>query len=60
MDPDELEPRKPKAALKDLSTLSIEELQDYIASLQAEIARTEAMITSKSAHRGAADAFFKS
>lgn len=37
----------------------IEELKNYIARLQAEIGRVEAVIARKAAHRGAADAFFR-
>lgn len=37
----------------------IEELKSYIGRLQAEIGRAEAAITKKAAHRGAADAFFR-
>ncbi|RAI55941.1 DUF1192 family protein [Roseicella frigidaeris] len=37
----------------------IEELRRYIVTLQAEIARAEAAIARKEAHRGAADAFFR-
>jgi len=40
MDIDELEPRPTKAPLRDLSPLSVEELGDYIASLETEILRT--------------------
>jgi uncharacterized small protein (DUF1192 family) len=42
-----------------LDTLGIEELRDYIAELQAEIARVEADIERKQGHRSAADAFFR-
>ena len=37
----------------------VDELKGYIARLQTEIARVEAAITRKEAHRGAADAFFR-
>jgi uncharacterized small protein (DUF1192 family) len=37
----------------------VEELKNYIARLQAEIGRAEAAIAKKQAHRGAADAFFR-
>ena len=59
MDIEDLEPRKKKQALRDLTTLSIQELEEYIAELKAEIARVEADIGKKSSHRGAAEAFFK-
>jgi uncharacterized small protein (DUF1192 family) len=42
-----------------LDSLGIEELHLYIQELKAEIARVEADIGRKSAHRNAADAFFK-
>lgn len=48
-------PKKP-----DLDVLSIEALQEYIGDLKAEIARAEAAIAAKQAHRGAAETFFKS
>jgi uncharacterized small protein (DUF1192 family) len=38
---------------------SVDELKSYIGRLQAEIARAEAAIEKKQAHRGAADAFFR-
>ena len=59
MDADDLEPRAAKAVLKDLDAMSIEALGDYIAGLQAEIARAEAAIAAKKAARAGADAFFK-
>jgi len=37
----------------------VDELKGYIGRLRAEIARAEAAIAKKEAHRGAADAFFK-
>jgi uncharacterized small protein (DUF1192 family) len=42
-----------------LDTLGVDELRDYIAELNAEIARVEADIARKNSHRSAADAFFK-
>ncbi|MCR4378943.1 MAG: DUF1192 domain-containing protein [Rhodospirillales bacterium] len=59
MDADDLEPRTAKAVLKDLDAMSIEALGEYIAGLQAEIARAEAAIATKKAARAGADAFFK-
>ncbi|HYH37948.1 MAG TPA: DUF1192 domain-containing protein [Azospirillum sp.] len=59
LDTDELEPRKPKPAPKDLSTLSVGELKDYIAGLEAEIARARTFIDAKEAHKNAAEALFK-
>jgi uncharacterized small protein (DUF1192 family) len=42
-----------------LDTLGIDELRDYIAALQGEIARVEADIGRKHSHRSAADSFFR-
>jgi len=42
-----------------LDSLGTEELHLYIQELKAEIARVEADIDRKNAHRNAADAFFK-
>lgn len=60
MDTDELEPRKKKPVLKDLTVLSIADLDDYIVELNAEIERARAMIVSKKAAAQGAAAFFKS
>jgi uncharacterized small protein (DUF1192 family) len=60
MDIEDLEPRKKTATPLNLDTLSIEELSDYIASLEAEIARVQAKIAAKKAHlAGAAELFRK-
>lgn len=42
-----------------LDTLGIDELRDYIAALQAEIARVEGDIGRKQSHRSAANSLFK-
>ena len=59
MELDDLEPRKKPVQAKDLAGFSLEELQDYIGRLKAEIARAEATIEAKRAHRGGAEALFK-
>lgn len=63
MDPEDLAPRAvaPLKALmsEDLSTLSLEELGERIEKLQAEIARIEHMIESKTASHAAAESVFK-
>lgn len=59
MDIDDLEPRKRPAEKKNLDILSIEALGEYIADLEAEIARTRAVITAKEKARDAAHAVFK-
>ena len=64
MDLDELFPDKPADPLvglvrQDLDPLSIEELQERIATLQAEIARVEAHIERVNRDRSAAEELFK-
>lgn len=58
---DEEAPKKrPRYELgADLSDMSVEELKDYIAVLEAERGRVEAMLVSKSASRNAAQSVFK-
>jgi uncharacterized small protein (DUF1192 family) len=57
---DELEPRKPATAKpRDLDTMSVQELKDYIAGLEAEIARAQAKIQAKESHRSGAAGLFK-
>lgn len=56
---DDLDPRRKKPVLKPLDGYSVDELQEYVALLKAEISRAEDFIARKTAHRSAADAFFK-
>lgn len=58
INPDDLEPARPVLAPVDLQSLSIQDLKDYIRSLQTEIGRAEAMIQSKEAHRSGAESLF--
>lgn len=60
MDLDELEPRKQKPKPRNLDVLSIEELNDYIEEMRAEIKRVEEKIAAKKAHMSAAADIFKS
>lgn len=59
LDTDDLEPRKKMSPKTDLTGLSVEELQNYIAGLEAEILRARAMIESKQAQKNLAETFFK-
>jgi uncharacterized small protein (DUF1192 family) len=59
IDPEELEPKKQKPKPRDLEGLGVTELEDYIADLEAEIARARAAIANKQDHRSGAEAFFK-
>jgi uncharacterized small protein (DUF1192 family) len=58
---EDTEPRaeRPGLAPPNLDRWDVAELEAYIRSLRAEIARAEAEIARKGAHRSAADAFFK-
>ena len=56
---EELEPRRRPAKPKDLTLLGIEELESYIAELEAEIARVRVEITAKLGLRSGAEALFK-
>ena len=59
MDEDGLErPRRP-AQPRDLTLMGIEELETYIAELEAEIARVQIEITAKRGQRRGAEALFK-
>ncbi len=60
MDLDELEPQKKKAAPKDLEALGVEQLEEYLADLEAEAERVRAKLADKKAYLAGAQAFFKS
>lgn len=60
MDLEDFEPRKQKPKPKDLSSISVGDLEEYIAMLEVEIARTREEIARKQSHKSAAAAFFKS
>jgi uncharacterized small protein (DUF1192 family) len=52
-------PRRMVPALKNLDPMGIAELEDYIAGLEAEIARARAAIEQRRAHRQGIDSLFK-
>jgi len=56
---DEDLPRNRKPPPKDLSPLSVTELENYIGELEAEIARAKAEIDAKKGHRSGAEGLFK-
>ena len=60
MDMEDLEPRRKAPAPRELDSLSIGELKDYIAELEAEIARVKVKIAAKQAHLSGAGSLFKS
>ena len=61
MDIEDLQPKKPKTHVlgADLRTLSVSELKDLIETLQAEIARVDAVLKEKQSSKSAAEAAFK-
>ena len=59
MDEEDLLPQRQKPKPRDLSLLGIAELEEYIADMEAEIARVRVEVTAKRGHRGGAEALFK-
>ena len=59
VDDEDLIPRNQPKKLKDLSLMGIAELEEYIAGLDAEIARARAEIAAKQKQRSGAEALFK-
>ena len=62
IDPDELQPRKKQPDIvlgEEISALSAHELQNRIATLEAEILRCREAIRARNATKSAADSFFK-
>jgi uncharacterized small protein (DUF1192 family) len=59
IDEEELIPRHQPRKPKDLTLLGIAELEEYIAALEAEIARARAEISVKHRQRSGAEALFK-
>ena len=59
MEPEDLEPIRTVPEKKNLDIMSIEELQEYIGDLEAEIVRARETIEHKQAAKSSADGFFK-
>jgi uncharacterized small protein (DUF1192 family) len=60
MDLEDLEPRKRKPKPRDLDAMGVEELEEYLAELEAEVARVKDKLQAKKDYlAGAQDAFFK-
>jgi len=59
MELEDLEPRNKLKKPKDLSNWSLEDLEAYIAAMEAEIARARDSIAGKKGVASAADALFK-
>jgi len=60
MDEDDVKPKAEIIVGADLSFLSVQELEERIAALKAEIVRLEEDIKQKQGAKSAADAVFKS
>ena len=60
MDFEDLEPRNKVKKPKPLDDMSVGDLKEYVAALQAEIVRVEAAIKAKQSHLEAMNALFKS
>jgi len=59
MDEEDLAPQRQPPKPKDLTLMGIEELEEYIARLDSEIARARAEIGAKQRQRSGAEALFK-
>ena len=59
MDLEDLEPQHKKPSPKNLDIMSIEALNDYIAEMEAEIARVRQAMEAKESARKNADSVFK-
>ena len=59
VDEEDLVPRNQPKKPKDLTLMGIAELEEYIAGLDAEIARARAEIAAKQKQRTGAEALFK-
>jgi uncharacterized small protein (DUF1192 family) len=59
MDEDDLDPRRKLPKPKDLTPLSIAELENYIAAMEGEILRIREAIAAKRQQRGGAEQLFK-
>jgi len=59
MDEEELAPRRKVPVKKDLTPLSIAELEEYISEMETEILRVREAIAAKRRQRGGAESLFK-
>jgi uncharacterized small protein (DUF1192 family) len=56
---DDLEPRAKKPKPKDLSLLSVQDLEEYIAALEHEVVRAKEEIARRQKQKTGAEALFK-
>ncbi|MEE8227354.1 MAG: DUF1192 family protein [Kiloniellales bacterium] len=59
MDLEDLEPRKQPPKPKDLESMGVEELEEYLAELESEAERVREKIAAKKAYLSGADSLFK-
>lgn len=59
MDLEDLEPRKQQPKPKDLESMGVEELEEYLAELESEAERVREKIAAKKAYLSGADSLFK-
>ncbi|MEE8501135.1 MAG: DUF1192 family protein [Kiloniellales bacterium] len=59
MDLEDLEPRKQQPKPKDLESMGVEELEEYLAELESEADRVREKIAAKKAYLSGADSLFK-
>ncbi len=59
MELDDLEPRKTKPKPKDLDVMGVEELEEYLAELDAEAARVKEKLAAKKAYLSGVEGLFK-
>ncbi len=58
-DLDDLDPRQKKSQPLNLDALNVEDLEEYVIVLRAELERVEAKIKAKRSHAAAAASLFK-
>ena len=58
-DLDDLDPRQKKTQPKNLDVMNVEDLEEYVVVLKAELERVEAKIKAKQSHATAAASLFK-
>jgi len=58
-DLDDFDPKQKKSQPRNLDTMNIEDLKEYVAVLKAELVRVEDKIKAKQSHATAAASLFK-
>jgi uncharacterized small protein (DUF1192 family) len=58
-DLDDLDPKQKKSQPRNLDTMNIEDLKEYVVVLRAELERVETKIKAKQSHAAAAASLFK-